>query len=1003
MEPQKLVVDRAGGKMIKTEVLECPLCNAKSAKPLFVKEGKSFVQCDGCGLVYQKEPPTAEESGEYYRKNYYQNFGSQIEKINEGRLSLYRDIFIQFSKGREKGRLLDIGCGYGDFLKLAEEKGWEGWGIEPSRDASETVRGSLGQRILNQTIETTDFPDRNFDVITLWNVIDCLPDPLGAMQRIYEWLSPGGLLIIRTPNVSFHLQVYRFYLRFRSLLEKVGWKKEASVFLKTNYERETLERLLGQAGFTQVRIENGALTSGDAYQVFSRSALAVLAKSFLYTIARFVGWVSGNKILIGSNLIACASKENAESKYSPRAIRSRLILKRIILHALAGLGYLLGLPVWLKCLGKDREIRILRYHSVSEFKTSDINVKESEFAKQMDFLKSHCTVISLEQAVDLMERGELPKAKSVALSFDDGYEDNYKVVYPILKARALTATVFLLTGAEGSERTVKHLQEDLPQHNRLLSWEQVREMTSGGIRFGSHGETHGRLIDLPPEQARLEMEESKNKIESHLSQPVPFFSYPYGTAADLDPRLKSLAREAGYRAAFSAISGSNGKRSERFALRRIGIEAADTPFTFRAKLNGALGLLGFFELAPVRRLVRRLDSFFLKNRQNKTRRESPLLLVSVDFPPHTDGVSTLSRELSARIATGGRRVMVIGPKDRGDREFDRSQPYRVFRIPGYEWGYLRFLPIMVWMPLIVWTHRIRQVLAMNIAYGGILSWGLSFLKRLEYLIFAYGYEFEKVKPYPFLRRFYLSIYRRSKAIVTCSELVKKRLIDFGVSPEKIHVLYPGVDLERFYPREVPQTFLEQRALTGKRILLTVGRIVERKGHDHIIKALPKIVGRFPDILYCIVGMGPYEQNLRNLVRELGLEDHVCFLGKVPDEELAFLYNACEIFLMLSREISKGGHIEGFGIVYLEANACGKPVIGGSSGGVLEAIRDGESGFLVDPHSPDAVREKIVELLSNPQKARILGAQGLHWVSQNFNWQNYVQKAYRLMADDDLKS
>jgi phosphatidylinositol alpha-1,6-mannosyltransferase len=174
-------------------------------------------------------------------------------------------------------------------------------------------------------------------------------------------------------------------------------------------------------------------------------------------------------------------------------------------------------------------------------------------------------------------------------------------------------------------------------------------------------------------------------------------------------------------------------------------------------------------------------------------------------------------------------------------------------------------------------------------------------------------------------------------------------------------------------------------------------LIERKGHDRVLSALPRIVEHFRDTLYCIVGIGPYEGKLREQVKRLNLEESVRFMGRVSEEELVFLYNACQVFVMPSREISEGGHVEGFGIVYLEANACGKPVIGGRSGGVLEAIREGQTGWLVDPDSASDLADKIIDLLSHPEKAQALGEQGLQWVRKTFNWEDYAEQVFELVS------
>ena len=290
---------------------------------------------------------------------------------------------------------------------------------------------------------------------------------------------------------------------------------------------------------------------------------------------------------------------------------------------------------------------------------------------------------------------------------------------------------------------------------------------------------------------------------------------------------------------------------------------------------------------------------------------------------------------------------------------------------------------------------------MNIAYGGFLAWIISWLKPLDYVIFAYGYEFEKVKNNAWVRRLYLNIYRRAKEIVCCSDLVRERLVAFGVSDKKIQVLYPAVDLARFRPVPVPDHYLKGIGLAGRRILLTVGRLVQRKGHDRVFLALPEIVKKFPDVVYCVVGIGEYESALREKVEQLKLGAYVRFMGKLEETELRYLYNSCEIFIMPSREIAEGGHIEGFGIVFLEANACKKPVIGGGSGGVKEAIRDGITGLLADPESPPDIAAKVMSLLQDPDKARRIGEQGYDWVRNSFSWEGYVKDSYRFLTGKDM--
>ncbi len=971
----------------------CPLCQAPSSKILFIRDQELFVQCLHCRLIFRSPQRTAEANQKYFEAEYYDDLGHLNPRIQKARRdSLYLKILQECQSYRKNGRLLDVGSGYGDFLEMAQQEGWVTWGIEPSRRMAANSQKVIGLRILNATLEETDFPADFFDIITLWNIFDYLPDPVDALRKIRKWLSPHGILILRIPNAHFHSRIYQFYARFSVALKRIGWKKDPSVFHSINFNSDALKQALIKGGFPNIQIENGEPIQGDPYQVLSHEFLMRIGKSFLYLGACAVSFLSKNRIFIGPSLLVRAAKTNSELKSAAiKKMRARIFLKRIVLHGLAFLGYLLGFPLWFRLLGKHRELKILLYHSVNKGGKGDMNVRAFEFEKQLDFLEKRYPVIPLEEAVRHLDKTQLPKRPSVAITFDDGYENNYHVAYPLLCKKKLPATIFLLTDGKENRKT-EHLGNDPANDSKLLEWEQIKEMANSGLMtFGSHGQAHQRLKTMPLEKLQKEIVSSRKKIEAEVGRPVPFFSYPYGTYEDFDPKTESELQQAGYIAAFSAIFGTNGSYANQFALRRIGIEASDTLFTFRAKLNGALALLAFLNVPWFRKVIRALDSNL----------SHPILLVSVDFPPHTDGVSTISRELSIRIGERGKSVFVIGPRDKKDREFDTGKPYRIFRTPGYEWVYFRFIPILFSMPWAVFRYRVRKIFAMNIAYGGILSWLLSFIRPLEYILFAYGYEFEKVKHRSLAKWLYQKIYAKAKGIICCSEEVRRRLISFGVDAQKTKVLYPAVDFERYRPLAPPKEFLEKNQFVGRKIILTVGRLVKRKGHDQVLKALPQLVEQFPEILYCMIGKGEDENELRRIVRELKLENHIRFMGWVPADDILYFYNACEIFVMPSREIKGDGHIEGFGIVYLEASACAKPVIGGRSGGVLEAIQDGKTGFLVDPDSSQEIAEKIAYLLLHPSKAREMGQAGFAWVRETFHWESYVRQVYHLLADEDL--
>jgi phosphatidylinositol alpha-1,6-mannosyltransferase len=159
------------------------------------------------------------------------------------------------------------------------------------------------------------------------------------------------------------------------------------------------------------------------------------------------------------------------------------------------------------------------------------------------------------------------------------------------------------------------------------------------------------------------------------------------------------------------------------------------------------------------------------------------------------------------------------------------------------------------------------------------------------------------------------------------------------------------------------------------VVLCVGRLVERKGQDVLIRSLPQVAAAVPEVLCVLAGSGADRSRLEELARDLGVADRVCFLGFVPETELPGCYAAADVFAMPSRYLPSAGDVEGFGIVFLEANAAGVPVVGGRSGGVEEAVRDGYTGLLVDPEDPAAVAGALTRLLQDEGLRRQLGAQG----------------------------
>ena len=209
------------------------------------------------------------------------------------------------------------------------------------------------------------------------------------------------------------------------------------------------------------------------------------------------------------------------------------------------------------------------------------------------------------------------------------------------------------------------------------------------------------------------------------------------------------------------------------------------------------------------------------------------------------------------------------------------------------------------------------------------------------------------------------------------------------------IAFPGVEEKFFQPMDEHEC-KKRFGVSGKKIIYTVGRLDKRKGHDLVIKAMPEIMKKFPDVIYLIGGEGPYLPKLQSLVEELTLQDHVKFCGFINDKDICAFHHCGDIFVMPNR-ILDDGDTEGFGIVFLEAGAAGKPVIAGKAGGALDAVIDGYTGFLVNPYNKEELVEKVLYLLASPADAEKIGANGRSRAYKSFRWPMLADSFFQQLA------
>jgi phosphatidylinositol alpha-1,6-mannosyltransferase len=363
------------------------------------------------------------------------------------------------------------------------------------------------------------------------------------------------------------------------------------------------------------------------------------------------------------------------------------------------------------------------------------------------------------------------------------------------------------------------------------------------------------------------------------------------------------------------------------------------------------------------------------------RRPLKVLLLTVDFPPADGGIQTLLSDLAVSIPDA--TVEVMAPAHPVATEWDRLYPCRVRRISPSPFGLAGYLAGLLAAALAAALRRRPDVIICGHIVLGPVAMALGGLFRCPIVTMVYAMEIRPRR----VRRLAAALSARSSRIIAISSFTASEISKYGVDPGKVTVLRPGLRLRASPGTHAVAAYRRRLGLDDARVILTVSRLRERyKGHDTILRALPMVVARVPDAFYLIAGGGPLRGYLEDLARSLNLQERVRFLGKVPQDELPLLYAAADVFAMISRDSRIDHGVEGFGIVFLEANAAARPTLGGRAGGAVDAIVDERTGLLVDSLDVLAVADRLVRLLEDPALASRLGEQGQHWVRQEMGWE-----------------
>ncbi|MET9511678.1 glycosyltransferase family 4 protein [Streptomyces flavidovirens] len=369
------------------------------------------------------------------------------------------------------------------------------------------------------------------------------------------------------------------------------------------------------------------------------------------------------------------------------------------------------------------------------------------------------------------------------------------------------------------------------------------------------------------------------------------------------------------------------------------------------------------------------------------------LVVTNDFPPRQGGIETFVHAMTSRFPVG--EVVVHTSYEPGSAAYDATLPYPVVREPvrtllptrrtaarsaaiARRYGCDR-----VWFgaaaPLGLMAERLRREAGIRTAVAT-----------------THGHEVWWART-PGARVLLRRIGARADTVTYLGASTRTPIAAVLGPGARLERLVPGVDTTVFRPGLDAAPVRERYGLAGRPVILCAARLVARKGQDTLVRALGRVRREVPGAVLLLVGGGPYERRLRRIAAEYEVTESVVFAGGHPHDAMPSFYAAADVFAMPCRTRKRGLEVEGLGIVFLEAAACGLPVLVGDSGGAPDAVRDGESGHVVDGRSDAAVAERLVRMLSDPLLARAMGEKGRHWVRTEWSWDRSYERLAELLG------
>ena len=380
--------------------------------------------------------------------------------------------------------------------------------------------------------------------------------------------------------------------------------------------------------------------------------------------------------------------------------------------------------------------------------------------------------------------------------------------------------------------------------------------------------------------------------------------------------------------------------------------------------------------------------------------QAGLLVITELFLPTKGGTAVWFEAVYRRL--GGKAIHIVTAEVPDSAKIDKNHPNSIDRVSLKRYFWLRPESLAMYLRLlakglqIALTRKIQSVHAGRVLPEGFVGWLIARLTGKPIVIYAHGEEITTWRQ-PGKFRVMSFTYRHADRVIANSDFTRDQLLELGVQPNRISLISPGVDIERFLPN-IPSDNLRQSlgVHADQRLILSVGRLSRRKGFDQVIRSVSLLAQEGVDVHYALIGIGEDREYLANLARDCHIAARVHLLGHVPTEELPAWYNACDIFAMPNREID--GDTEGFGMVFLEAAACGKPSIAGNAGGTAAAVEDGVTGYRVQGEDVEQIVGKLRLLLSDDSLRTRMGRSGFERAHREFSWDAVARKTAALLED-----